>query len=207
MAGRPRNPEKRQAIIDAGWAMFLARGVGAAPIEAIAAAAGVSKVTLYSHFPDKAALFEAAMRQRMDHVESLQAPPSKPATLEQTLERFGIGLMTYLASREAIDFYAVLSGELTRHPDLAKRFYENGPGQTHANLTAILKAAAARGELALDDPRQAAEHLFGLWQGFSNYTMPLGIDAEAEIADIPARVRRGIGVFLKAYAAPSRRQA
>ena len=199
--GRPRDGNKRQAIIDAGWALFLEHGVGSAQIEAIAAKAGVSKVTLYSHFPGKPALFEAAIRQRMDHLESLQVPQMSEASLESTLEQFGSGLLHFLASAEAIDFYAVLSGELRRHPALAQLFYANGPGKTHANLTAIISDATGRHELAVPDPRLAAEELIGLWQGLSNYQLPLGIDTGALIADIPARVRRGIVVFLKAYRA------
>jgi len=199
-AGRPRDLDKRDAIIAAGWAHFLEHGVGAARIEAIAKVAGVSKVTLYKYFPDKAALFEAAIKQHMAYVETLQAPPAD-RPLEETLERFGVGLMLYLASKEAIDFYNVLSGELRRHPAIAQLFYDNGPGKTHANLTTILAAAVARGELAACEPAIAAEELFGLWQGLSNFQLALGVDAAAFEASVPARVRRGITLLMLRYGA------
>jgi TetR/AcrR family transcriptional repressor of mexJK operon len=52
--------EKRAAILDAAMALFPARGYDGASVEAIAQAAGVSKLTVYSHFADKEALFGAA---------------------------------------------------------------------------------------------------------------------------------------------------
>ena len=59
--------------------------------------------------------------------------------------------------------------------------------------------AAKKGELQVRRPEIAAEELCGIWQGFSAYRLPMGIDQDELIADIPDRVRRGIKVFLKAY--------
>lgn len=55
-----RRERKRQqqldAIADTAWALFAAEGFAAVTMERIAAAADVSKVTLYRHFPVKEAL-------------------------------------------------------------------------------------------------------------------------------------------------------
>ena len=200
--GRPRDVDKRQAIIDAGWAEFLKNGVGGAKVERIAAAAGVSKVTIYAHFADKPALFEAAMRQRMDVIAALQTPSLPASSLREALFNFGLGLMRFLASEEAIDFYNILSGELRRHPDLALRFYSNGPQKTLENLAGIIRAASEGGALRGCDPDRAAEELFGLWQGASNYTLALGMHDDALITGLPDRVARGIDVFLAVYGPP-----
>lgn len=69
-AGRPRDPDKALAILDAGWELFLARGVETTPIEAIAAKARVSKATLYAYYPDKRTLFRAAVGREMQRIES-----------------------------------------------------------------------------------------------------------------------------------------
>jgi AcrR family transcriptional regulator len=56
---------RRDAILDAGRAAFLAHGVAGAPIERIAAGAGVSVGGLYHHFGGKrglaAAVYECAL--------------------------------------------------------------------------------------------------------------------------------------------------
>src|SRR5256885_15392928 len=48
--GRPRDPERYQRILEAARSHFYAHGLERASVEAIAAEAGVSKMTAYSHF-------------------------------------------------------------------------------------------------------------------------------------------------------------
>jgi len=40
------------------------------------------------------------------------------------------------------------------------------------------------------------EMLLGLWQGTTSYKLMLGIDHEAVVASIPARVAAGVDLFL-----------
>jgi len=197
--GRPQDLAKRDAILQAGWALFLERGVGAVSIDAIAARAGVSKMTVYKHFDDKHALFEQAVSHEMHVIERAQSTVSEDRIddIESRLRAFGVGIMSYLATGAAIDFYNVLAGELRRHPDVARTFYEVGPAQTISNLAAILRDAEA--ELAIDDPVRAAEALFGLWQGVSNFQLSLGVGTADAEAAITRRVDYGIGVFMRAF--------
>jgi TetR/AcrR family transcriptional repressor of mexJK operon len=198
--GRPRDPEKRAAIIDAGWSAFLAEGVRGASLEAIARSAKVSRVTLYSHFADKEALFEAAIRREMDRIERTQQPFPPDMSLRDGLIAFGQGLMGYLTSPDAVSFYSVLAGELRRHATLAKAFFDLGPGVTLRNLSKIIATADAKGELRVSDPAEAAEHLIGLWQGLSNFKLALGIEVEVMKASTPRRVERAVDTFLAVYA-------
>ena len=202
--GRPRDQAKGDAILDAGWSLFLERGVGAVSIESIAARAGVSKMTVYKHFSDKHALFEQAVLREMRAIEAAQvAEPAgdREPDLEHRLRAFGVGILSFLATDAAIDFYNVLAGELRRHPDLARTFYEAGPARTIANLAAIIASGGDR--LAVDDPVKAAEALFGLWQGASNFRLALGTDVDGIAAATAERVDDGIAVFMRAFAKPS----
>ena len=206
-AGRPRDPAKARAILDAGWSLFLQRGVEATSIEAIAAEAGVSKVTLYSHYPDRTALFEAAVRREMERIEAAQGAPEAgaPASTADRLRGFGAGIMGFLATDAAIDFYSVLAGELRRHGDLARAFHDLGPGRTRSNLAALLAEGVACGDFVALDADRAAEELFGLWQGFTNFQLSLGVGVEEIRADLGRRVDRGVDLFLRLYgAAPPR---
>ena len=56
--GRPRNPAKQVALLDAARALFLEHGPEAT-MEQVIARAGVSRTTLYANFPNKGALIEA----------------------------------------------------------------------------------------------------------------------------------------------------
>jgi AcrR family transcriptional regulator len=53
----PRSTKKRRAIVEAARALFLRKGYVATSMDEIAADAGVSKQTVYSHFADKEGLF------------------------------------------------------------------------------------------------------------------------------------------------------
>jgi AcrR family transcriptional regulator len=52
----------REQLIAVATELFGARGYEATSIEAVLDAAGVSRGSLYHHFPSKEALFEAAMQ-------------------------------------------------------------------------------------------------------------------------------------------------
>ena len=67
-AGRPRSAEADEAIISAALELVADRGIGAVSIEAIAAAAGVGKTTIYRRWENKDALI-------VDALASIQDPP------------------------------------------------------------------------------------------------------------------------------------
>ncbi len=202
--GRPVDLAKQQSIVAAAWALFLAYGIEAVPIESVAKQAGVSKVTLYRYFPDKQALLEAGVRAEMHRIETAQqlSPQAGQNDIDIAgrLRQFGLGVMHFLATPNAVAFYAKLAGELSRHPDLAKRFWAAGPGRTRANLVALLSTATHAGELDLDDPELAAEQLFGLWQGFTNLQYPLGVRDDIGLV---RRVEAGVQLFLRAHPTPA----
>jgi TetR/AcrR family transcriptional regulator, mexJK operon transcriptional repressor len=196
--GRPPDPAKVEAILDAGWEMFLERGFAAVTMEAVAARSGVSRVTLYKHFADKGALFAAAVLRATKRIEAEQVRDATDADvpLEVRLFRFGVALMRFLGSATAVAFYSVLAGELKHDPVIARTFYDLGPGRTITNLSAILTDATNRGEIVVESSKQAAEQLAGLWQGMSNYRLALGLGREEYLANVERDVRAGVATFL-----------
>lgn len=201
--GRPKDEAKAEAILDAGWSLFLERGVGAVSIESIAARASVSKMTVYKHFSDKHALFEQAVLREMRRIETVQVSAAGDVAndIESALRAFGVGIMSYLATGTAVDFYNVLAGELRRHPQIARTFYDIGPARTIENLAALLSTFGDR--LAIDEPTKAAEALFGLWQGASNFQLSLGVDSANTESRVAERVDYGIAVFMRAFERPN----
>ena len=69
--GRPKDPEKRNAILEAAMQLFPSRGYDGVSMDALAQAAGVSKLTVYSHFEDKEALFDATDTVTMSPYETV----------------------------------------------------------------------------------------------------------------------------------------
>lgn len=64
--GRPKDLEKRAAILAAAKALFIRNAFAGTSMDAIAAEAGVSKLTVYSHFGDKDNLFREVIRARIE---------------------------------------------------------------------------------------------------------------------------------------------
>ena len=64
--GRPKDLEKRAGILEAAKDLFLARGFEATSMDAVAQAAGVSKLTVYNHFQDKDTLFLSAVKSKCE---------------------------------------------------------------------------------------------------------------------------------------------
>ena len=60
------DPDKRRQILDGALAVFMARGFDAATMSDIAAAANVSKGTLYVYFEDKEHLFVALIERERE---------------------------------------------------------------------------------------------------------------------------------------------
>jgi TetR/AcrR family transcriptional regulator, mexJK operon transcriptional repressor len=200
--GRPRDDRKSVAMISAAADVFFERGFAATTVEAVAERAGVSKVTVYARFGDKAGLFEATVKHVSERMRTGDFVQGKlPPNLEEALVYFGNGLMTELLSPRLIAFEQNLAGDLAHHPDLARRFYEAGPGQCRAQLAAIIEAATQNGELDAPDPLIAAAHLYGLWQGFHLIEARFGIAQPLNDQEIDDLVRSGVQRFLRAYGA------
>src|SRR5215471_14926478 len=53
---RPRSARAHEQVLEAALRLFAERGIDGASMDAIAEASGVSKATIYKHWPDKDAL-------------------------------------------------------------------------------------------------------------------------------------------------------
>src|SRR5260370_23510993 len=76
-------PSPAERVLAAADKLFYARGIRAVGVDAVVAEAGVSKRTLYNHYPSKDALIAAYLTARFKHI----APSDAPAR-EQILGAF-----------------------------------------------------------------------------------------------------------------------
>lgn len=199
---------KRQAILDAARAVFLAKGYGGASMDEVAALAGASKVTVYRYFADKHRLFaevvtsaiaESEARSR-DVVERL----ADSDDLERDLRDFARRHVAEVTEPHLIAMRRLLIGEAARFPELAATWHRAGPERGHATLADVLSRLAGRGLLRAPDPLLAAQHL-----NYLILSVPLNeaMFAGPEHTPDPARLRRyadeAVRVFLAAYRPPA----
>jgi AcrR family transcriptional regulator len=68
---RPRSNEAHQKVLRAALDLFCERGIEPTSMDSIARASGVSKATIYNHWPDK----EALLMEVVEIIHGLDRPP------------------------------------------------------------------------------------------------------------------------------------
>jgi AcrR family transcriptional regulator len=83
MASPPTKPTMKERILETADRLFYLKGIRAIGVDTIAAEIGISKRTLYNHFPSKDALITAYLERRC-----VQRPASDKSPVEQILGVF-----------------------------------------------------------------------------------------------------------------------
>ncbi|EGB95065.2 MULTISPECIES: TetR/AcrR family transcriptional regulator [Pseudomonas] len=198
--GRPKDLAKREAILEAAKSLFLSLGYANTSMDAVAAAAGVSKLTVYSHFTDKQTLFcSAVMATCQIQLPDLLFEYPVGAQVEDVLLNIARGFQALISSDEAVKLSRLIMAQGSLDPSFGQYFYEAGPKRVLAGMEALLRGADERGLLRIDNPLRAAEHFFCLVKGAPDYRLLLGCAGPLQGDEAEAHVREVVGVFLRAY--------
>jgi TetR/AcrR family transcriptional regulator, mexJK operon transcriptional repressor len=201
-----RTERKRAAITAAATRLFLRSGYRGTTMDEIAAAAGVSKQTLYKQFSDKEQLFLAVVRALVtaasDPVDAATRGLEMTGDLESDLVALARRQLELVLQPRLMQLRRLVIAEADRFPQLGRAFYELGPGRTIDALADALGAFAAGGRLRLADARVAASQLNWLIMGEPlNEAMLLGFHAPPPPEDLDRWATTGVTAFLAAYAA------
>lgn len=198
--GRPKDLAKREAILEAAKSLFLSLGYANTSMDAVAAAAGVSKLTVYSHFTDKQTLFcSAVMATCQIQLPDLLFEYPAGAQVEDVLLNIARGFQALISSDEAVKLSRLIMAQGSLDPSFGQYFYEAGPKRVLAGMEALLRGAHERGLLRIDNPLRAAEHFFCLVKGAPDYRLLLGCAGPLQGDEAEAHVREVVGVFLRAF--------
>lgn len=170
---------KREAIIDAAIVEFRASGFEATSMDKIAATAGVSKRTVYNHFPSKDELFTQILQQLWDSSAALMAIPYRPGAplREQLLALLG-QKMKLLQDGYFLDLARVAIAEAIHSPQRAQDMVER-LSDKEEGVAAWLRAAQADGKLLKCEPAfgshllQGQLKLFAFWPQVAMGQAPL----------------------------------
>lgn len=203
--GRPKDMEKRAAILDAAKALFIRNAFAGTSMDAVAAEAGVSKLTVYSHFGDKDNLFREVIRARMQDLlpESTYDFDPQQDDIGETLLRIALIYAHLDCDQEVVGTWrAILSDCRQGNPRYGRLLWEEGPTRTHRLMERLLQKAVATGQLVIDDMPRTCIQFFALIKGDLVLRRMFGCEeccSEVYAAEIEATARAGVATFLRAH--------
>ncbi|TWI06118.1 TetR family transcriptional regulator [Luteimonas cucumeris] len=197
--GRPKDLTKRAAILEAAKQLFTLHGYDGVSMDQIANEAGVSKLTVYSHFGDKDALFMEAIRVKCE--EQMPAdlfPADLKGPLRVQLTRIAQAFFALITSDEALSMHRMM---LTQSSDMRVRqmFWQAGPQRVQEAFNEFLQARMAAGELVVPDIARAPSQFFCLLKGQLHMQMVSGLCARPGKREIDAHIDATVDLFLRAH--------
>jgi TetR/AcrR family transcriptional regulator, regulator of autoinduction and epiphytic fitness len=192
---------KREAIVLAATEEFRTAGFEATSMDKVAASAGVSKRTVYNHFPSKDELFAEILLQ-LWHRSLAQVDlayrrerPLRVQLLELIQQK-----MHMLSDTHFLDLARVAIAETIHSPERAQSMVSR-LSEKEEGITTWLRAAVADGRIKAVDPEFAAQQLqgmvkaFAFWPQVTMSSPPMDLDAQQHLAE------SSVDMFLAYYAA------
>lgn len=199
-SGRPKDLEKRARILQAAKAIFLKSGYHGTSMNQIAQEAGVTKLTVYNHFQDKANLFICAITETCE--ESLctkQFELDASADFCQTLHSVCLRALQIIYSAEALKLEHVLFELAAEQSPLALQFFDASHTRLQNQLAEFLQKAAQLGFIHTDNPTYQTELLMSLLLGVRHQKVLLGIIAVPNAHELEQIIQDAITLFLLKY--------
>ena len=198
--GTIKKGRKFDQVLDGAREVFMRDGFEGASVDDIARAAGVSKATLYSYFPDKRLLFSEIARiecnrQAQNALDTIDANAPVETVLRAAADR----LVRFFLSDFGLQVYRICVAESHRFPDLGSRFYASGPVLLRERLSQLLSAYVARNELIIPDMDLACSQFGELCKSDLFVRRLCGMESQFTEADIARVVNGVVEMFLARY--------
>ena len=178
----------------------MSNGYANTSMDAVAAEAGVSKLTVYSHFNDKETLFSAAVVAKCEEQLPTLIYELTPGTSVQSLLlAIGRGFHQLVNSDESVNLHRLIMTLGSQDPKLSQVFFEAGPERVLQGMERLLGKIHQQGTLHIDKPRNAAEHFFCMLKGGANFRLLYGCGKPLTGAAAEEHVREVVGLFMRAY--------
>ncbi|RDH78735.1 TetR/AcrR family transcriptional regulator [Mycolicibacterium moriokaense] len=198
-AGRPTREQARQRhdeLLDCALDVFLDNGFERSTMDAIAASTGMAKRTIYGLYPDKAALFTAAVQRAVDRwivpIDDLYAVETDD--LEETLIAIARMRLESFTSPAGVALQRILNAEGYRFPDLFRLAYEQGTRPALKFIADVLARHAATGSIDISDPELLGTAFLSMVVGGPATGVMWGYVLDADALD--QRIRVFVRLFL-----------
>ena len=202
--GRPKDLEKRQRILESAKQLFLEMGYHGSSMNQIARNAGVTKLTVYNHFQDKATLFTCAIEDTCEHILStrpreLTADSNFIVVLNEVCEL----ALNIVNLPEAIKLDLLLLELAAEHSPLVEQFYRASHLKMRQVWENFFQDAAALNFIQQDHPAQQTELIVSLLMGLRHQEVLLGMRERPTAVEQQNIIGFAIEIFMLKYAKSS----
>lgn len=199
--GRPKDQEKRAAILEAARRLFITQGYERVSMDQIAAGAGVSKLTVYSHYGDKDSLFAEAVRAHCEQGMPTSLFDEEAETpLRTRLDVIGHAFYAMVMAPDAVAGHRILCSPQVTGSTLPEVFWKAGPQPMQQAFAALLERRIAAGELQIDDTQRASAFFFTLLKGEPHAQAVFGYSCGGKRESPDEHIAAVVEMFLRAYA-------
>lgn len=201
-SGRPKDLEKRAKILQAAKSIFLKLGYHAANMNQIAKEAGVTKLTVYNHFQDKANLFICAIEETCE--ESICAKEfvlTAETNFEQALYLMCHRALSIIYLPEALKLDRVLFELAAEQSPLTQQFFDASHTRMCNVWCDFFQQAIALKFIQADEPLAQTELILSLMLGTRHHRVLLGLDEVPTITEVDQTIQQAIVLFLLKYQA------
>lgn len=202
--GRPTREEaarREERLLDVATTMFLDSGYDGTSMDAIAAASGIGKPSLYARYGDKRALFLAVLRHSVEvWARELAALGSCPkhrldlSEIEPLLVAVGRHILERSITPECVALKRVLTSQAGQFPELAATLQDAGWGAIVRHVAELLRLGFDFERSAVRDPELAADLFLSLVLGRLSHEALIGI--EIDRSAIGGRIAAAVKIFL-----------
>lgn len=196
--GRPTREEAGKldaAVRESALRLFLENGYEGTTMNAIAAAAGTTKPSLYARFPTKEDVFRSVLGWAMSRSDWPWPEPELPdyEDLGKALTAIADTAVRRALDPSMIKLQQVAVAYASRYPDIARKALGSGHWPRTRQVAELLRRHAATGAIVADDPDTLAELFLGMAAGAPARLASFGI-----IRDNPdEHIRAAVALFLR----------
>lgn len=201
-AGRPKDDTKRVAILLAAQSHFLQHGYSGASMDAIAAQANVSKLTIYSHFTNKDALFQHVIHLLGERLVILTNPEEFSALPPaEMLKAVGRDLLSLWLNADILNLHRLMMAESSQQSKANRLMMDAGPERSKRILAEFLDKISAdpTAPYAFGEGYRAAGHFRALLRGDIYTHTLLRLRGKPSAVEIEAHASEVAELFLRAH--------
>ena len=195
-----RKGRKFDQVVKGARDVFLSEGFEGASVDNIARAAGVSKATLYSYFPDKKLLFlEVARLECLQQSEMAMVRAKSGQTPRETLTDIARRMTGFFLSDFGQKVFRICVAESERFPEIGREFYQSGPETARRRLASYFEAGVEHGLFEIEDCSLAADQFAELCKADLFPRIMFNVSDSVTEAEVARVIDGAVEMFLARY--------